>query len=71
MKPLNEPKWLLKQVKVTTDNTKTNLTLEIFTEIICCKNQLMSYLVHYAILWLQKTEHYDFAMYSLDEVFLF
>lgn len=62
MKPLNESKGLSKQVKLATDNTKNNLTLEIFMELICCKHQFMSYLVLYAVLWLQKLEHYDFAM---------
>lgn len=64
-------KWLLKQVKVATDNTKTNLTLESFMEVICCKHQLMSYLVLYPILWLQTLEHYDFVMQTLGEQFLF
>lgn len=70
MKSLNKLKWLLKKVKVTTDNTKNNLTLKIFMEIICCKHQLMSYLVLYAILWLQKREHYNFVMQTLGEVSL-
>lgn len=71
MKSLNKLKWLLKKVKVTTDNTKNYLTLKIFMEIICCKHQFMSYLVLYAILWLQKRERYNFVMQTLGEVSLF
>lgn len=66
-------KLLLKQVKVATDNTKNtdNLTLESFMEVICCKHQLMSYLVLYPILWLQTLEHYDSVMQTSGEQFLF
>lgn len=62
MKPLNRSKWLLKQVKLATDDTENNLMLEIFMEMTCCKHQFTSYHVLYATLWLQKLEHYDFAM---------